>query len=90
MENQVLITKVWEGEDGNLYCEDQSGGGGQVMAGWWHGCSNCGAFKDEIEDIQSEEGPEEACKFALNHLPDGLLCAECLEEEQEEEEEDEE
>ena len=52
-----------------------------MLAGWWNGCSNCGAYQDQINDI---EDVIEACEFALEHLEwsssDGFLCDECYEE----------
>ena len=72
--------KVFKRGDGELYVESYNGEGGQVMAGWWNGCPECGAYQDQIHEIMEKYGDKEACAYALEKLcygEDGDLCKEC-------------
>ncbi|MFP4194293.1 MAG: hypothetical protein ACLFRO_05060 [Desulfobacterales bacterium] len=75
----MKVESIWETESGEIYVRYENGEGGQVLAGWWHGCENCGAYEDQIQEVMSKYGVLEACKSALEHLGDGL-CSECAEE----------
>lgn len=74
------VRDIWEDED-EIYVRDNDGQDGQLNYGWWKGCSVCEKLKDEIKDIQQENGTIEACRYALNHLyddrEDGFLCRDC-------------
>lgn len=55
----------------------------ELNAGWWHGCYECEAHKDQIEEIQKEKGTRAAIAYALEHLAfedARYLCDECLKE----------
>lgn len=74
--------EYWE-KDQEIYVQYDNGEVGQVNYGWWNGCKNCGAHKDEISDIEDEQGNVAACEHAMEHLteprhePGNYLCDDC-------------
>ncbi|MDZ7760842.1 MAG: hypothetical protein U5L00_11370 [Desulfovermiculus sp.] len=75
------VADIWE-EGDEIYVKDEDAQVGQLRYGWWNGCANCGAYQDQISEIDKEGGPVKACKYALDNLYDGgqegFLCKECV------------
>jgi hypothetical protein len=76
--------KVWEGEDGQLYAEDEEGHVDIIMmAGWDTGCPNCDYGKDEIGDLE-KDSLSKAWNWYCENFTSGL-CMQCYLEENPEE-----
>lgn len=84
------VTDIWEDDEEIIIYSKDDIAAAPVRAGWWNGCSKCGAHKEEIEEKCKEEGTLEGCKFALSVLYPGqkdsrdFLCKQCAEDEIEE------
>ena len=77
----MKIEEIWEDESGEIHTKLEDGSVGKVLAGWWNGCANCGAYEDLINEVIVQHGDLEGCKYAMEHLGDGRLCKECYEDE---------
>ena len=77
----MKIDDIEDRGDGEFWVIFDDGQSAQVAAGWWNGCTNCGAYKDEIEEVEREYNTRQACRYALDHLVDNYLCKECYDEE---------